>query len=333
MLCALGLLTRIARGENWNSLPVTPNPVEISPGVLMPRVNLGTCCGSDPSVDLPGWISAGGRGIDTAWDYHDQPAIAAALANISVSRSDLFITTKIPGTNAICRNTSAANILGYIQQDLAQLNTSYLDLVLLHHPCSTEGANVEVWKAMELALHRNMTRSIGVSNFKRADLEALASAHTTVKPSVNQCNMPPGKLLDPDGFDYCQQHGITYESYNAIKGCQFSNPELKQIGARHNVSVAQVCLRWVLQMGAVIAVGTGKNATTADAYAKQNLDLYGFNLTDSEMQTISQVTPPNHISPLNMDLLAALFAVAVVVIIVLVFVPCRRRQRSMYSRV
>ena len=72
----------------------------------------------------------------------------------------------------------------------------------------------------------------------------------------------------------------------AVKGCDFKSPVIQHIATGHSVSIAQVCLRWVLQRGCVMAVGTGANATTAAEYAKEDLDLYGFELTSAEMTTL-----------------------------------------------
>jgi diketogulonate reductase-like aldo/keto reductase len=80
------------------SMVATPvgKTIQISPGVFLPSVSLGTCCGSDPKVGIPSWFSVGGTGIDTALDYKDQPEIAQVLQSEHVSRSSYFMTTKIP---------------------------------------------------------------------------------------------------------------------------------------------------------------------------------------------------------------------------------------------
>merc|ERR1711988_2025893 len=106
----------------------------------MPRVNLGTCCGSKPSVGLGPWLKLGGTGIDTAFDYGDQSDIATVLQQAGVKREDVFITTKVPAGIGASANVSQCEAdpkvaLWYLQQDLAQLKVDYVDLVLLHGPC------------------------------------------------------------------------------------------------------------------------------------------------------------------------------------------------------
>jgi hypothetical protein len=71
----------------------TGKTVEIAPGVLMPSINLGTCCGSDPKVGIPAWLAAGGSGIDTSNDYASTTDIAGVLA--STPRSAFFMTSKV----------------------------------------------------------------------------------------------------------------------------------------------------------------------------------------------------------------------------------------------
>ena len=139
---------------------------------------------------------------------------------------------------------------------------------------------------MPSALDQKLTRAIGVSNYKTADLKALEGP----KPSVNQCQMSIAHH-DDDTIGYCQANGIVYESYQAMKGCPFTNPALTAIATKHGKSAAQVCLRWVLQKGAIMAVGLGGNASKMAAYSKENLDLYGFNLTASEMALLDSLKP------------------------------------------
>ena len=122
-----------------------PTAVEVAPGVWMPKVNLGTCCGSQPKVGLAPWLAAGGRGIDTAYDYGKlvpggrETDIKAVLAASSVPRKELFITTKIPAGYGIVPGScsgGAGEALRQVKENLKELGMSQVDLVLLHHPVS-----------------------------------------------------------------------------------------------------------------------------------------------------------------------------------------------------
>lgn len=259
----------------------------------MPRISLGTCCGSIPSVGLPSWLAAGGTGIDTAYDYKDQDQIKEVLK--SVKRDSVFITTKIPAglghDSGDCR--ADPNVaLDYVKDDIKELGVKQVDLVLLHAPCdrskhkvknATESDNA-LWAGLKTALEKGLTRAIGVSNYDHTHLAALSGD----VPSVNQCEMSISGSFGQKGHDdatikYCQDHGIVYESYGALKGCPFDDDHLGKIAAHHHKSVAQVCLRWTLQRGAVVTAGTGGNATSAAAYAKENLDIFSFELNSTQM--------------------------------------------------
>ena len=281
--------------------------IEIAPGVFMPSMNLGTCCGSDPKAGLPSYLAAGGIGIDTAWDYHDQADIAVILkAPTTPPRSSLFITTKVPagfGNSSDC-NADPMIAFNYIKENLKELDVEYVDLALVHRPCQAKqtsdptASNNALWKGMQMALAANLTRAIGVSNYAEADLKALDM--TTHTPAVNQASMSLTGGHDDATIAFCQAHSppIVYESYHDMKGCPSTDADVIAIAAAHKVSVYQVCLRWVLDRGAVLAVGTGSDPKTAPAYAKENLDIYGFALTTKEIATLNALpktvgaTPP-----------------------------------------
>merc|ERR1712146_407389 len=146
-------------------------------------------------------------------------------------------------------------------------------------------SNNALWAGMQMALARNLTRAIGVSNYKSADLEALDQK---VKPSVNQCQMGI-KVHDDDTIAYCQRNGIVYESYQAIKECPFEDPTVLKIAAAHNVTASQVCIRWVLDRGCASATGTGSDLVKAAKYAKENFDIYSFRLSTAEVEQLNKI--------------------------------------------
>lgn len=297
--------------------------VEIAPGVAMPRLNLGTCCGSDPSVGLAPWIAAGGSGIDTAFDYGDQQKIGKLITTLGLKRSDFFITTKVPaGVGALLSaNSTDCSVdpsvaLNYVKTDLAQLGLDFVDLVILHGPCRfgntnrTAGepgtvadptaADNALWAGLQTAQQQGLARAIGVSNFNVSELRALRGA----VPALNQCQMGvqtdfnyvlpiPDVAHDDETIAYCAAHNITYEAWRVLGGCPMSDARVLTIAAAHGASAAQVCLRWTLQRGAVIAAGTGGNIATVAQYAKENLAVLdaSFELSDAEMDTLNKISP------------------------------------------
>eukprot|EP00038_Savillea_parva_P020013 m.30218 g.30218 ORF g.30218 m.30218 type:complete len:331 (-) comp4680_c0_seq1:145-1137(-) len=291
----------------------TPPPgffVQLNDGHMMPAISLGTCCGSDPKVGLMSWIQAGGVGVDTSIDYGDEGTIGSILKQNNVARKDVYITTKVTagcGRQQSDCGTDPETTLASVNQSLSNLGLDYIDLMLLHRPCQQfsqkcsiapklqnctgpnpiadpTASNNALWQGLAKAQALGLVKSIGVSNYNVGELMALKGP----VPAVNQCEM---SIQGYDNFtiSYCEQHGIKYESYGAMRGCPFSDPTVASIAATHNVSTAQVCLRWGLQRGAVIATGTGNNATTAGAYAKENLDVFGFTLTPTEMDKLNNM--------------------------------------------
>lgn len=269
-------------------IPPSDKTVEIAPGVYMPKINLGTCCGSQPKVGLDSWLEAGGVGIDTAYDYRDQTDIATVLAAQSTKREDLFILSKVPAGLGIWPSDcsgGAATALKYVNDDLKQLNTTYVDIVILHAPCKTDADNQGLWAGLEQALSQGLTRAIGISNYKQADIEGLLKT-AKVKPALNQCQMSV-QSHDDATIAYCQSQNITYEAFDAMKGCLWNSAAVLDAAKAHSVSAAQVCLRYILDRGAVMAVGTGSNASTVAEYAKENLGTYDFQLTAAEVTALN----------------------------------------------
>jgi diketogulonate reductase-like aldo/keto reductase len=91
---------------------------------------------------------------------------------------------------------------------------------------------------------------------------------------------------------YCAERGITYEAWRVLGGCPFSDARVGAIAAAHNVSVAQVCVRWTLQRGAIVAAGTGNGTSTVGEYARENLGALHFALSAAEMDYLNAKSPP-----------------------------------------
>ena len=140
-------------------------------------------------VGLAPWFAAGGTGIDTALDYKDQPVIGQLLAAAKKPRGSYFMTTKIP-THRV-KSLTAAYALSAVQTDVKQLGIGRLDLVLIHHPAPTDAENQALWKGLEQAVAMNLTRSIGLSNFNKEQIEALLKV-ATIRPALNQCDLSVG---------------------------------------------------------------------------------------------------------------------------------------------
>jgi diketogulonate reductase-like aldo/keto reductase len=171
LLLVLVLLTSLA-----TTFAEENTTVDIGGGVQMPRVNLGTCCGSDPRVGLSSWIEAGGVGVDSAWDYGNQANLSAMIKASGKPRSSFFITSKVPagdhmpGTpgipGACAANPNAS--LAYVRDSLKLLGVEQLDLVLIHSSCANYDPPVPdaaasdnaLWQGLMQAKQQGLTRSI-----------------------------------------------------------------------------------------------------------------------------------------------------------------------------
>ena len=220
----------------------------------------------------------------------DQPEIAKVIAN--TPRSAYFMTSKIPVHGAkVPKVLTAAYALAAVEEDVKELGITQLDLVLIHHPSKEQAYNQALWKGLEQAVAKNLTKTIGLSNFNRADIEAILKI-ATIRPVVNQCDLSVGGEDTQCGprdaaIAYNQAQNITYEAWSPMKHCPFTDSKLMAIAKAHNKTTAQVCLRWILDRGCTIAVGTGSDPVKAAEYAKENLDLFDFSLTAEEMKTIN----------------------------------------------
>lgn len=253
--------------------------VTIAPGVNMPVISLGSGGGSE-SLNVTEytrlWLSLGGRGIDSAWVYKDQDRVSAGIEASGVPRSKLFITSKTIGQ-------SYDEVLQQVQEDLKQLRTDYIDLMLLHFPVA-QPAGRGCWRALEDLHKKGVLKAIGVSNFMVADLKELL-LNATVIPAVNQNKLYIGYHGGDRARDFCHAHNITYEAYSPLaKGEVLKLPEVVTIAQTHNRSPAQVALKFVVQRGDILTVQSHSSAHDQD-----NMDIFSFELTDDEMATLSKI--------------------------------------------
>jgi 2,5-diketo-D-gluconate reductase A len=226
-----------------------------------------------------------GAGIDTAWDYGTQSRIPPAIEASRLTREEVFITTKIPcdhwdgGVEPM--NATMAEF--YVRTDLEQLNTSYVDLLLLHHICKTPGETAAVWQALEQVKRRGHAKAIGVSNFEVPDLMALMQV--AVEPiAANQCHFGVGEM-DVETLAYCREHNIAVESYGTLHGgISTDDPKLTKIAARNNLSAATLMLKYVSQHNITIVT-----ASDELEYDEDDIAMFGTQLSPDDMQQLDAI--------------------------------------------
>jgi diketogulonate reductase-like aldo/keto reductase len=273
----------IVHAETTDVNEVNVPTKEIAPGVQMPIVNIGTWVGgSVKPVDhnayaiTSNWLALGGRGVDTALIYNDQARVAKAIADSGIARKDIFITTKIPACSAAQSG---------IDSDLRALKTNYIDLLLIHSPIGVSCRGT--WKVLEKNVRNGKLKAIGVSNFSPANLRGIMR-EAAIKPAVNQIAYNVFQHNEAT-IQFCRTNNITVEAYSPLGGAHggrsvFKDPTIKSIAVSHNVSAAQVALKWIVQRGDVLtALSSNKDHQANDA------DLFSFTLSDDEMTKLGGI--------------------------------------------
>ena len=217
----------------------------LNSGTAMPLLGLGVyqIPSGQPTIQAVLWaLEAGYRHIDTASFYGNEADVGVAIRQSGISRSEIFVTTKLWPTDyfraeAACRDS------------LSKLGLDYLDLYLLHWPAPI--GKKQAWSALE-KLHRDgICRAIGVSNFTSAQIAALGKSSTIV-PAVNQVEFSPFRFQKTLLAD-SQSKGIQLEAYSPLtRGKRLLDPRITAIAESHGKSNAQVLIRWSLQHGLVV---------------------------------------------------------------------------------
>ena len=258
---------------------MTAHAYALADGNTIPAIGLGTSGLNDQSgvEAIVSAIHDGYRLIDTAYNYGNEEVVAEAIRRVGVDRSDLFVTTKLPG-----RHHGIEETLASFEQSRKRLDLDWVDLYLIHWPNPKRDRYVDSWRSMIKLKERGVVRSIGVSNFTPAMLDRL-NAETGLMPVVNQVELHP---YHPHAElrAYHSEHAIRTESWTPLaKGTELlSEPVITEIAARHGVTPAQVVLAWHLELG---SVPIPKSADAARR--RENLDVFDVGLEPAEVEAIS----------------------------------------------
>lgn len=256
-------------------------------GYKIPCVGFGTWQTPDGETAVQAVKSAienGYRHIDTAAVYQNEVGVGQGIIASSVDRKELFVTSKVWNTERGYEKTIAA-----FHQTLSDLQLDYLDLYLIHWPAiakqydNWEQLNAETWRAMEDLYKAGKIKAIGVSNFLPHHLESLLQ-QCTITPMVNQIEFHPG-YMQKETVEYCQQHQILVEAWSPLgNGKLLSNPLLQEIAQKYDKSVAQLCIRWVLQHD---LLPLPKSITPERI--QQNADVFDFDISAEDMNKIDSM--------------------------------------------
>ena len=220
-------------------------------------------------------IKTGYRLIDTAASYQNETAVGNAIKKSEVPRNELFITTKLWASDMGYENTKLA-----FQKSLNKLQLEYLDLYLIHQPY---GDVFGSWRAMQELYEEGKIKAIGVANFHPDRVMDLI-INSGFTPAVNQIETHPFHQ-QIETHQFLTDNNVQIQSWGPFaegKNDIFNNETLKTIAVKYNKSVAQVILRWLTQRG-IIAIPK----SVRKERMKENFDVFTFELSETEMQTIT----------------------------------------------
>lgn len=259
----------------------------LSNGVEIPKLGLGTWFIKNKDVEqaVIEAVKSGYRHIDTAQAYRNEKGVGKGVKACGIAREEIFVTTKLAAEAKTYKKASTA-----IDKSLKTMGLEYIDMMIIHSPQPWmkfrgedrffEG-NREAWRALEEAYKLGKLRAIGLSNFEKADLDNILESGT-VKPMVNQIlahiSNTPVELIE-----YCKEKGILVEAYSPVAhGELMKNQEVIKMAAKYGVSVPQLSIRYVLQLGLLPLPKTAN-----PAHMKNNAEV-DFEISAEDMELLTK---------------------------------------------
>jgi len=267
-------------------IAATAPTLTLNHGVEMPALGLGVF--QTPPAETVGAVETaireGYRLIDTAAAYMNEREVGEGIRRAGIARSEIFVETKLWISDY---GYDAA--LHAFDKSARKLGVDQIDLLLLHHPLSSDfDRTLDAYRALETLLADGKVRAIGVSNFMPGHLNHLL-AETSLVPAVNQIEVHP-YFQQTASQRLHAEHGILTQAWSPIGGVTsygggekrtFDDPTLLEIARRHGKSAAQVMLRWHLQQGRSAIPKSTKPARIAE-----NFDVFDFELDSDELRAI-----------------------------------------------
>lgn len=257
---------------------------ELINGVKVPCIGFGTWKMPEETAEnaVKCAIESGYRHIDTAAAYLNEEYVGLGIQKSGISRDEIFLVSKLPNDD----HGYESAILS-CEKSLKKLGVDYLDSYLIHWPVLVTNENrleedlCDTWRAFERLYNDGKLRSMGTSNFLEEHIEIIKKNFSTY-PMINQVQMHPQNPQE-EMIEYCKKNKILPEAWSPlIQGQAFKRELLINMAEKYNVSVAQLCVRFIMQKG---AVPVPKSATPERI--KNNADVFSFNISDEDMAEIA----------------------------------------------
>ncbi|WP_201560533.1 aldo/keto reductase [Psychrobacter sp. NC44] len=248
----------------------------------IPVLGLGTwqSTGQDCVDVVSQALKMGYEHIDTAQAYGNEKEVGQGIKQSGVSRDKFFLTTKIFPDDM---KFEPEKLIAAAKRSLADLDTDYVDLLLLHWPDDRVPLSETIPALCELQ-KQGLTRHIGVSNFNIANI-IEAEKYADVPIVVNQVEFHPfikQKTLQT----FLNNHHILLEAYSPLaRGDVFDNEIIKEIADKHNVTPAQISLAWILSDKHRVAIPKTANPD----HLQGNLDAMKVQLSTDELEQIGKL--------------------------------------------
>lgn len=275
---------RYNKGDNMNNsekriFDFNSKTVLLNSGYYMPVLGFGTYSlhGDECYNAVLYFLKSGGRLIDTASFYKNEEEVGRAVRDSGIKRSEIFVITKL-------YPNQFSNAEQAVEQALKKLNIEYIDMMLLHHPGKDD---IKAYKVIEKYIKAGKIKSVGLSNWYIKELESFLPK-VDIMPALVQNEIHP-YYQENDVIPYIQNLGIVVQGWYPLGGRGYTkellnNKVITDIAKVHNVSAAQVILRWNLQKNVVVIPGSSNQK-----HIKENLDLFGFQLSNEEMEKIKSL--------------------------------------------
>lgn len=247
-------------------------------GASIPVLGFGTfqMSGDDVVRMVSAALDAGYRHVDTAQGYGNEAEVGQGIARSSVSRDDVFVTTKVAP-----QAFAPGDLQASVERSLSALRLDHVDLVLLHWP-NPDVPLADTLGALADVVRRGLTRHVGVSNFPSAMLDEAVQL-SDAPLATDQVEYHP-YLSQRAVLGAVRRHRMALTAYSPLaQGAVLDDPVLRSIAEDHGATVGQVTLAWLVAQDGVVAIPR----TSSERRAEENLAALELQLSDQEMNRIS----------------------------------------------
>jgi diketogulonate reductase-like aldo/keto reductase len=263
-------------------------------GIQMPRILYGTAWKKERTAELVAQaLEAGFRGFDTACQpkHYDERLVGVGLSHskaLEIPRNELYLQTKYTPLSSQDPNKLPYDAKAPVASQVAQsfevsqsnLQTDYVDCLILHSPMVPHETMMQAWQAMEAIHAGGGARQLGISNCYDPAVFKTLYADATVKPAVLQNRFYKDNGYDAEQRLWCAGQGVVFESFWSLTANAklLVSPLVQDLAQAHERTEVQVFFRYLSQLGIVPLTGT-----SSEQHMREDLGIFDFELTAEQM--------------------------------------------------